>query len=83
MNQSLGYLKEILSNYTDRSDLCKEIYAMIKRNDFISEESFVQELTSEQIDYLNKILPDEINHAREVNDSKRVEQLNEIFELLY
>ncbi|MDF1508440.1 sporulation protein [Robertmurraya sp. DFI.2.37] len=83
MNQPLGYLKEILSNYTDRSDLCKEIYVLIRQYDFTSEESFVRELTSEQIDYLNKILPDEINHAREVDDSERVEQLNEIFELLY
>ncbi|MGG0716025.1 sigma-G-dependent sporulation-specific acid-soluble spore protein CsgA [Robertmurraya massiliosenegalensis] len=83
MNQPLGYLKEILSNYTDRSDVCKEIYSIIREHDFTTEESFVRKLSNEQIDFLNKILPDEINHAREVEDSERVQQLNEVFELLY
>ncbi|WP_019156082.1 sigma-G-dependent sporulation-specific acid-soluble spore protein CsgA [Robertmurraya massiliosenegalensis] len=83
MNQPLGYLKEVLSNYTDRSDVCQEIYSIIREHDFTTEESFVRKLSNEQIDFLNKILPDEIDHAREVEDSERVEQLNEVFELLY
>ncbi|TKC13819.1 sporulation protein [Robertmurraya kyonggiensis] len=83
MNQPLGYLKEILSNYTDRSDVGKEIYAIIREDDFTSEESFVSRLSNEQIDFLNKILPDEISHAQEEEDGERVLQLNEVFELLY
>ena len=83
MNQPLGYLKEILSNYTDCSDVGKEIYAIIKEYDFSSESAFVEKLSEEQINFLNKVLPDEINHAREAEDKERVEQLNEVFELLY
>lgn len=83
MNQPLGYLKEILSNYTDRSDLAEEIYRVIRKYDFTTEESFVQKLSAEQIDYLNRILPDEINHAKEAADQERALQLNEVYELLY
>lgn len=83
MNQPLGYLKEILSNYTDRSDTGKEIYSIIKEFDFITEESFVRKLSAEQIDFLNKILPDEINHAQESQDNERYSQLNEVYERLY
>lgn len=83
MNQPLGYLKEILSNYTDRSDTGEEIYSIIKEYDFKSESAFVEKLSDEQINFLNKILPDEINHAREAEDKERVNQLNEVFELLY
>jgi hypothetical protein len=83
MNQPLGYLKEILSNYTDRSDEGKEVYSIIREYDFTNEESFVKKLSDEQVDFLNKILPDEINHAKEAEDHERANQLNEVFELLY
>lgn len=82
MNQPLGYLREILSNYTDRSDVSKEIYAIIKEKDFTTEESFVRLLSEEHIDFLNKILPEEINHAKEGQDGERAHQLNEVYELL-
>lgn len=83
MNQSLGFLREILSNYTDRSDVGKEIYAIIKENDFTTEESFVRLLSEEQISFLNKVLPEEINHAKDAQDGERAHQLNEVFELLF
>lgn len=84
MNQSIGYLREILSNYTDQSDPTgKEIYAIIKKKDFTKEESFVRVLSEEQINYLNKILPGEINHAKEEQDRERAHHLNEVFELLF
>ncbi|MDQ0155391.1 sporulation protein [Robertmurraya andreesenii] len=83
MNQPLGYLKEILSNYTDRSDTAEEIYSIIREFDFTTEESFVRKLSAHQIDFLNKILPDEINHAKESHDNERENQLNEVYELLF
>lgn len=83
MNQPLGYLKEILSNYSDRSEVGREIFNLIGEYDFTSEEMFVSKLSNEQIEFLNHILPDEMNHAQEVDDSERVYQLNEVFELLY
>lgn len=83
MNQPLGYLKEILSNYTDHSDIGREIYAIIRENDFTSEEMFITKLSAEQMDFLNAILPNEMNHAEEVDDYERLSQLNEVYEQLY
>ncbi len=83
MNQPLGYLKEILSNYTDRSDTAEEIYSIIREFDFTTEESFVRRLSGNQMNFLNKILPDEINHAKEAHDNERENQLNEVYELLF
>lgn len=83
MNQPIGYLREILSNYTDRSDLAEEIYGIIKNHDFNSEESFVRKLSQEQIDFLEQILPDEINHAKGGRDDERAYQLNEVYEQLF
>lgn len=83
LNQPIGYLREILSNYTDRSDLAEEIYSIIKSYDFNSEESFVRKLTQEQIDFLEQILPDEINHAKGGQDDERAHQLNEVYEQLF
>lgn len=83
MNQPLGYLKEILSNYTDHSDVGREIYAIIREYDFTSEEMFITKLSAEQMDFLNGILPNEMNHAEEVDDHERLSQLNEVYEQLY
>jgi len=83
LNQPLGYLKEILSNYTDRSDTAEEIYSIIREFDFTTEESFVRRLSGNQMNFLNKILPDEINHAKEAHDNERENQLNEVYELLF
>lgn len=83
MNQPLGYLKEILSNYTDRSHVSREIYSIIRENDFTSEEMFITKLSAEQIGFLNEILPNEMNHAEEVDDYERLSQLNEVYEQLY
>lgn len=83
MNKPLGYLREILSNYTDRSQTAKDIYGKIRETEYTTEGAFVRVLSEEEMNFLNKILPDEINHAREEQDDTRAEQLNEVFELLY
>lgn len=83
MNRPLGYLREILSNYTDRSDTAKEIDSIIRKKDLNSEDAFVRMLSQEQIDFLEEVLPDEIHHAQEAGDDERVHQLNEVYELLY
>ena len=83
MNRPLGYLREILSNYTDCSDTAKEIDSIIRKKDLNSEDAFVRMLSQEQIDFLEEVLPDEIHHAQEAGDDERVYQLNEVYELLY
>lgn len=83
MNRPLSYLKEILSNYIDRYEVAKDIYQLIKDYDFVTEEEFVSKLSSDQIKFLDEMLPSEMNHAMEVKDEVRVMQLNEVYELLY
>ncbi|WP_075981679.1 sigma-G-dependent sporulation-specific acid-soluble spore protein CsgA [Bacillus massilinigeriensis] len=82
MDHTLAYLREILSNYTDRNSLSQHIYKKIQKHSYQSEGEFVRDLSEEEVDFLNRILPEEINHAKEANDDKRAYQLNEVYELL-
>jgi hypothetical protein len=83
MDQTLGYLRETLSNYTDQYSIGQRIYEKVKQQQYTSEGMFVRDLTAEEIDFLNKILPDEIQYAKDEQDEKRAHELNEVFELLY
>lgn len=82
MDKTLGYLREILSNYTDNHTDGKQVYQKLIRGHYHSEGDFVRDLSSKEMDFLNKILPDEIKYAREEQDEKRAYQLNEVYELL-
>lgn len=83
MDKTLGYLREVLSNYTDGQQLPQSIYSKLKEKHFQSEGEFVRVLDEEEIEFLNKILPDEISHALEAQDFQRVQELNEVYELLF
>ncbi|MDE3838942.1 sporulation protein [Bacillus methanolicus] len=83
MDKTLGYLREIVSNYTEQSSLCKKIYEKIEKNLDSSEEDFVRKLSQKEINYLNEILPQEIRYAKDEKDNERVRQLNEVYELLF
>ena len=83
LDNTLGYLKEILSNYTDDHSEGRFIYKKLVEGAYNSEESFVRDLTQKESSFLNNILPKEINHAKEVQDEKRAYELNEVYELLF
>ncbi|WP_040208745.1 sigma-G-dependent sporulation-specific acid-soluble spore protein CsgA [Neobacillus jeddahensis] len=83
MDKTLGYLKEILSNYTDQHSDGKHLYKKLNEGNYSSEESFVNHLSQQEIHFLNNILPKEIAYAKEEQDDKRAYQLNEVYELLY
>ncbi|HLO11673.1 MAG TPA: sigma-G-dependent sporulation-specific acid-soluble spore protein CsgA [Pseudoneobacillus sp.] len=83
MDQTLGYLRETLSNYTEQHSVCQRIYEKVKQQKYTSEGAFVKALSAEEIDFLNKILPDEIQYAKDEQDQKRAHELNEVFELLF
>jgi hypothetical protein len=83
MDQTLGYLREILSNYSDEHSEGRHLYRKLSEGQFTSEGSFVRELNSKEINFLNKILPNEINYAKEELDEKRAHELNEVYELLF
>lgn len=81
MDQSLAYLREILSNYTDDHSEGKELYNLLK-NDYHSAEDFAEDLDEGGIQFLNSILPKEINYALEEKDEERAGQLNKVYEQL-
>ncbi|WHY65230.1 sigma-G-dependent sporulation-specific acid-soluble spore protein CsgA [Neobacillus sp. SuZ13] len=83
MDKTLGYLREILSNYTDDHSEGGHIYRKLSEGHYTSEGSFVRDLNQKEINFLNKILPKEINYAKEEQDEKRANELNEVFELLF
>jgi hypothetical protein len=83
MDKTLGYFRETLSNYTDDHSEGRNIYRKLAEGHFTSEGSFVRNLNQKEIDFLNKMLPKEINYAKEEQDEKRAHELNEVFELLY
>ena len=82
MDHTLAYLRETLSNYTDTHTDGKKIYQKLINSHYRTEEAFVRALSSKEIEFLNKILPDEIKYAQEEQDEKRSHELNEVYELL-
>ncbi|MEH7236539.1 sporulation protein [Bacillus sp. JJ1562] len=82
MDKTLGYLIESISNYGDENKLSRAILTKMMNNQYTSEEALVRDLDEEEIEFLNKVLPDEINYAMDEKDFKRVQQLNEVYELL-
>jgi len=83
MEKTQAYLREILSDYTETYPLSKKIYQRIEEGNYPSEGEFVRDLTVEEIEFLNKILPEAIEYAKNELDAKRAQQLNEVYELLY
>ena len=83
MDKTLGYLRETLSNYTDDHSDGKNIYRKLSEGHFTSEGDFVRHLNQKEINFLNNMLPKEINYAKEEQDEKRAHELNEVFELLF
>lgn len=83
MDKTLGYLREILSNYTDDHSEGRHLYRKLSEGNFSNEGDFVRHLTQKEINFLNNMLPREINHAKEEQDEKRAHELNEVYELLF
>jgi Minor curli fiber component A len=82
VDKTLGYLIESISNYGDENKTSRAILTKIINNQYASEEAFVRNLDEEEIEFLNKVLPEEINYAMDEKDFTRVHQLNEVYELL-
>lgn len=83
MDKTLGYLREILSNYSDGHSDGRHLYRKLSEGNFSNEGDFVRHLTQKEINFLNDMLPGEINHAKEEQDEKRAHELNEVYELLF
>ncbi|SEN57029.1 hypothetical protein SAMN05192533_11563 [Mesobacillus persicus] len=83
MEKTLAYLREILANYTEKDEISNRIYNKIEAGSYSSEGELVRDLTFEESEYLNGILPWEIKYAKNEQDEQRAYQLNEVYELLF
>ncbi|WP_394232313.1 sigma-G-dependent sporulation-specific acid-soluble spore protein CsgA [Niallia oryzisoli] len=83
MDQSLEYLREILSGHTENDDVGKNLYHKISSHDYASEGNFVRALTQEENVYLNHILTEAIDYSKQEKDYVRARHLNEVYELLF
>ncbi|SET34361.1 hypothetical protein SAMN05421676_104107 [Salinibacillus kushneri] len=83
MDQSLTYLQEVLSNYTEEIDAIRDIDEKISTNQYPSENLFSRDLDEEESRILREIILKEIHHANESGDHERGYQLHEVYELLY
>nr|WP_038246056.1 hypothetical protein [Virgibacillus massiliensis] len=82
MDHTLKYLRESLSNYMD-NPYCQTIVGKMEQGHFASEVAFVKQLSEEELTYLNDVLENEINYAKEVQFDNRVKELTEVYEQLF
>ncbi|WP_223701994.1 sigma-G-dependent sporulation-specific acid-soluble spore protein CsgA [Sutcliffiella deserti] len=82
MNKALGYLQEVLSSYPDDQNLNRQIVHRIKHYSEDNLTAFIYSLSEEEVQFLNESLPDEMKHALQSEDFLRLQQLNEVYELL-
>lgn len=83
MDKTLGYLREILANYTDQHSEGRHLFRKLSEGNYANEGMFVRHLNQKEIEFLNDILPQEIKYAQEEQDEVRANQLNEVYELLF
>ena len=83
MDQSLSYLHEVLSNYTEDIKAIQELDQRLVTEQYNSEKSFIQSLEEEEGRILGEILQKEMHHANQSGDFERLEQLNEVYEQLF
>lgn len=83
MDATLAYLRESLSNYTEKYESCQHIYIKLKENNYENESAFVNDLTEGEVAVLDLVLKNEITYAKNEQDRKRAEQLSEVYELLF
>nr|WP_067724990.1 sporulation protein [Oceanobacillus damuensis] len=82
MDNTLEYLRESLSNYIE-NDMCQQILAKMEANKYANEEKFVSDLDGEEMNYLDMVLENELDYAKNVQNDIRVQELNEVYEQLF
>lgn len=82
MDATLAYLRESLSNYTEKYPSCQHIYTKLRENNYKNEGEFVNDLNEAEMAVLNLVLKNEITYAKNEQDEKRAQQLREVYELL-
>ena len=83
MEQSLKYLREILSSYIEDDPVGQRIYKQLATTNYAKEVNFVEDLNQEEINYMNKMLQKAIHYSEQEQDTERAQQLTEVYELLF
>jgi hypothetical protein len=55
----------------------------MEQNHYKSEKEFVDDLEEAEVAYLDNVLENELNYAKNVQNDERVQQLTEVFEILF
>lgn len=82
IDHTLDYLRESLSNYMENG-MCQHIVTKMETAHYKNEEQFVRNLTEEEMAYLNDVLENELDYAKNVENDVRVKELTEVYELLF
>lgn len=82
MEQTLAYLRESLSNWTEENELAQHIYNKLEYKHYKDEEAFVRDLDEHETLYLNKVLKKEMRYADNEDDGQRLQELNNVYEHL-
>nr|WP_306798649.1 sporulation protein [Oceanobacillus saliphilus] len=78
----MEYLRESLSNYME-NDMCQQLVSKLEANHYTSEKKFIDDLDGNEMDYLDMVLENELDYAKNVQNDIRVQELNEVFEQLF
>jgi len=82
VDQTLGYLRESLSNWTERDQTAKNLYEKITQTTYQNNANFVDDLEDQERRYITEMLQYEMDYAKNEQDSVRYQALKSIFDLL-
>lgn len=83
MEQSLLYVREIISAHTNNSQLGMSLYKKLTHNSYQTEEAFIRDLSEDESQFLNQVLKEAIDYSKQSQDYERANQLNDVYEILF
>lgn len=83
MEQSLLYVREIISAHTESSPLGKSLYEKLANKSYHTEEAFIRDLSEDESEYLNQVLKEAIDYSKQSQDDERANQLNDVYAMLF
>ncbi len=63
--------------------MCQQLVSKLEANHYTSEKKFIDDLDGNEMDYLDMVLENELDYAKNVQNDIRVQELNEVFEQLF
>ncbi|WP_025028539.1 hypothetical protein [Caldalkalibacillus mannanilyticus] len=82
MEQTLGYLRESLSNWVERDPTAQHLYQKIEQKSYHDNANFIEDLDEKERTYITEMLQYEMDYAKNEQDQVRYDALRSIFDLL-